>query len=90
MIVGMVILATLSSFAMPVISYIIIQLQFSYYEKGIEADWEDNAKLFLCLMAGWVFCLIGISGGEKSLFGIMGEKLTKELRISLIEEIMHK
>ena len=41
-------------------------------------------------MGCWVFCLIGISGTEKSLFGVMGENLTKELRISLVEEIMHK
>lgn len=98
MIVFMIILATLHSFAMPVISFIIIRLQWAYFDKtalqfdvDVDADaWEDDAKLYLSLMAAWVFLLIGISGGEKSLFGVMGEKLTKELRINLIEEIMHK
>ena len=90
MVFFMIILATLHSFAMPIISYLIIKLQWAYFDKGIEDDWEDRAKFFLCLMATWVVMLICISAGEKSLFGVMGEKLTKELRIKLIEEIMHK
>lgn len=86
----MIFTATIHSFAMPVISFLIIKLQWAYFDKGIADDWEENAKLYLSLMAGWVFVLVGVSGGEKTLFGVMGEKLTKELRINLIEEIMHK
>ena len=90
MVFFMIILATLNSFAMPIVSFFIIKLQWAYFDKGIEDDWEDRAKLFLSLMATWVITLMCISATEKSLFGVMGEKLTKELRIKLIEEIMHK
>ena len=75
---------------MPLISYLIINLQFSLFDAGIEDDWEDRAKMYLCIMAGWVFCLIFIGATEKSLFGIMGEKMTAQLQIKLVEEIMHK
>lgn len=90
MVAAMIFATTISAFAMPVISFIIINLQWAYFDKGITDDWEDNAKLYLCLMAGWILVLIGITGSEKSLFSVMGEKLTKEIRINLIEEILHK
>ena len=90
MIMFMIILATLSAMAMPVIAMLIIQLQYAFFDRGVTDDWEDRVMILLPAMGFWVFCLILISGGEKSVFQIMGEKLTKELRENLIEEIMHK
>lgn len=75
---------------MPLVSYLIINLQYAYFDAGIEDDWEDRAKMYLCIMAAWITSLIFIGGAEKSLFGIMGEKMTAQLQIKLVEEIMHK
>ena len=86
----MIILAVLSACAMPVIAFLIIQLQYAFFDRGVEDDWEDRVIILLPCMGFWVCCLILISGGEKSLFQIMGEKLTKEIRTNLIEEILHK
>jgi len=90
MVMFMLFLSILSALAMPVVSYVIINLQYAYWDKGVEDDWEDRAKIFLGVMGFWICCLVFISGGEKSLFGVMGEKLTKEIRLNLVEEIMHK
>ena len=38
----------------------------------------------------WVFLVWVTIGTEKALFGHMGEKLTFELRVKLIEELLHK
>lgn len=36
-------LAFLSSFAMPIVSYCIINLQFAYYAKEVDPEWETTA-----------------------------------------------
>ena len=41
-------------------------------------------------MVGWVIYMSLVHFGEKTLFGMMGEKLTMHLRVSLLEEIMYK
>jgi len=86
----MVLASTMNAFAFPVLGYIITQLQWTYYKAGIDPNWESDAKMYLIIMACWIL-LVGLVGmAEKVLFGVMGEKLTNTLRISLIDEIMHK
>lgn len=77
---------------MPVIAYIIIQLQFALFKKESEpdSDWESDVHGFLIAQFCWLICIIFIGGTEKALFAVMGEKLTLKLRLMLIKEIMHK
>lgn len=86
----MIFMSFLSSLAMPVLSFIIINLQYAFFAKGVEDDWEDRSYTYMTAMAIWVFWLIAISGGSKSIFMVMGEKMTYQIRLDLIEEIMHK
>jgi ATP-binding cassette subfamily B (MDR/TAP) protein 1 len=86
----MVFLATINSFAMPVVAILLIRLQFTYYQAGINPEWEHDATTLLILMWFWMVIVIFMGIGEKIVFGVMGEKLTYKLRVSLIEEIMHK
>jgi len=86
----MVFLAAINSFAMPVVAILLINLQFTYYQAGRNPEWEDNAVTLLILMWFWMVIVVFMGIAEKIVFGIMGEKLTLKLRVSLIEEIMHK
>ena len=84
----MVILAALNSLAMPVTARCIIVLQFIYFE---QADgWEKETMIYLIIFACWVCFIMVVSATEKSIFGLMGEKLTFTLRLNLLEEIVHK
>ena len=38
----------------------------------------------------WTITVLIVTGAEKALFAVMGEKLTLKLRLMLIEEILHK
>ena len=87
-IIIMILLALFSSCAMPGVAYFIIKLQFIYFEKG--DDWESEARLYLLLEFAWVCMIVVVAGSVKALFGFMGEKLTYLLRITIIEEILHK
>ena len=84
----MTILAAFNSLAMPVTARCIIVLQFIYFNQ--EDGWEEETMIYLIVFACWVFFIMFVSATEKSLFGVMGEKLTFRLRVSLLEEIMHK
>ncbi len=86
----MTFLAILNSFSLPGISYIVIKLQFTYYSVKTNPDWEEDAIFYLISMYIWIFLLIIISSSEKVTFAVMGEKLTMKLRMSLMDEIMHK
>ena len=90
MIAIMFLLALMSSFAMPIVSFCITKLQFAYYAKDVDPDWESESTFLLILMASWITCLFFIAALEKGIFGVMGEKLTLKLRLMLIEEILHK
>lgn len=72
----MVLLALINACALPAIAMMIINLQFTYYSKDTNEDWESEAKLYLLLMMCWVFVIFIFNGLEKSLFMGMGEKLT--------------
>lgn len=90
-IVFMVLTAIVNSFAFPVIAWFVIKLQFVYYKKNEGGtEWEDEATQWLAMMTCWIFIMIAFRGIEKSIFSVMGEKMTFLLRIKLIEEILHK
>lgn len=75
----MVILALLSSLAMPVTARCIIVLQFIYFNQ--EDGWEQETLIYLIFFACWVVFVMIVLASEKSLFGLMGEKLTFTLRL---------
>ena len=86
-------LAAIQSCAMPVVAYLIIQIQWACYSKSAvppNEDWEEEALTFITIQACWVIIVLIVAGGEKAIFAVMGEKLTYNIRMSLIEEIMHK
>ena len=87
-IILMIILAAVNSCAMPVTARCIIVLQFVYFKQ--EDGWEEVTMVYLIIFACWVYTVMIVSAFEKSLFGVMGEKLTLRLRLQLLEEIMHK
>ena len=87
-IIIMIILASLSSCAMPVTARCIIVLQFIYFNQ--EEGWETETMYYLIFFACWVFFVMIVLASEKSLFGLMGEKLTFTLRLQLLDEIVHK
>ena len=72
----MVVLAIINSCALPVIAYLIINLQFSLYSVKTNPDWESDTQTYLIAMAIWVFCIAIFNSTEKSIFAVMGEKLT--------------
>ena len=86
----MICLALVASTAMPGVAYFIIGMQYAYYSRDINPDWESDAIFYLCMEFAWVFLVWVTIGTEKALFGHMGEKLTFELRVKLIEELLHK
>ena len=86
----MLILSAVNSCAMPFIGYIITQLQWAYYSSKTNPDWEYESAKYLIIMACYILCIGFVGAAEKMLFSVMGEKLTYTLRVSLIEEIMHK
>ena len=92
-VVLMVILAAIASFGMPVVSYIIIHLQWAYYsseETPPNPDWEKDSHTLMIVQVCWTITVLIVTGAEKALFAVMGEKLTLKLRLMLIEEILHK
>ena len=46
--------------------------------------------IYLIAFACWVLFIMFVCATEKSIFGLMGEKLTFRLRMNLVDEIMHK
>ena len=86
----MVILAMINSCSMPFIAYCIIKLQWAMYSKEHNPEWESEVHQYLIAQACGVFLILFVNGFERSLFGVMGEKLTLKIRMSLIEEIVHK
>ena len=89
-IVCMVLLALINACALPVVAVMIIRLQFCYYSAPTNDDWEIEARNYLLIQLAWVFAIFFFNGLEKSLFMSMGEKLTYQLRLKLIGEILHK
>lgn len=79
-----------AAWAMPIVSFCITKLQYIFYEHETNEDWESEAKTYLIIMGAWIWCCFCIMALEKSIFGVMGEKLTLNLRCMLIEEILHK
>ena len=45
----MVLLALVASFAMPVVATLIIRLQWAYYDRYTDPEWEDDGKLYLTI-----------------------------------------
>ena len=90
MIIIMVLVATLNAGGLPSIAIFIIELQYTYYSKLTNDDWEMEAVTLLLLFWTTIAVLSCILSLEKIIFAVMGEKLTKRLRMSLLEEIMHK
>jgi len=87
----MMLTAIVNSFAMPVIAFFVIKLQFTFYSKKEgNTDWESEAVFILILNASFILLIVAFRAIEKSLFTVMGEKMTREIRIKLIEEILHK
>ena len=86
----MVLLAMVASTGMPGVAYFIIRLQYAFYSHEVNDEWESEATVFLGFEASWIFMIAIVVGFEKALFGAMGEKMTYTLRLSLIEEILHK
>ena len=73
----MMLTAIINSFSMPVIALMVIKLQFTYYSKFEgNAEWESEAHLWIIIMFSWIFVLILMRAIEKSLFSVMGEKMT--------------
>ena len=56
----------------------------------VNEDWGKEAMVLLIAFTGTIILNSIVISLEKSLFAVMGEKLTKTLRIALLEEIMHK
>ena len=77
----MVFLAFWNSAAIPVLAYCLIKLQWIFYSAEENAEWEDETHPYLIFLACWVFSLFFVGTFEKSLFGIMAELLTYNLRI---------
>ena len=86
----MVLLALVASFAMPVVATLIIRLQWAYYDRYTDPEWEDDGKMYLTIQGCWVFTVAVAVSIEKTTFMIMGEKMTLNIRLQLIEEILHK
>ena len=89
----MFIASAFNAFGLPGIGLMVGQLPFTYYKSEAVPpvpDWEIEARNILLFMICWVIYLSLVHFGEKTLFGMMGEKLTMHLRVSLIEEIMYK
>lgn len=72
----MVLLAFINSCAMPIIAYMVIKLQFAYYAHDTDPDWEKDTRDHLIFMACWIFVIFLFNAIEKSIFTIMGERLT--------------
>lgn len=64
----MVILALFSSVSLPGVAYFIIQLQYIYYSKDTNDDWEAEATVFLLLEASWIALVVIVVSIEKALF----------------------
>ena len=86
----MFMLAFCAAWAMPIVSFCITKLQYIYYQHDTNDDWESEARTYLIIMGVWIWCCFCIMAVEKSMFGVMGERLTFNLRCMLIEEILHK
>ena len=56
----------------------------------INEDWGKESMVLLIAFTATIVLNSIVIALEKSLFAVMGEKLTKTLRIALLEEIMHK
>ena len=86
----MIFLAFLSSTGLPGVGFFIIKTQFVLYQRATNDNWEADTGYWLAWYAGWIFMIIFVVGAVKSLFGYMGEKLTYQIRIKIVEEILHK
>ena len=76
---------------MPVVAFCVIKLQFTYYSKySGNTEWESEGLQYILMLFCWIFVQVFVKGIEKSIFSAMGEKMTLLIRLSLIEEIMHK
>ena len=86
----MIISALISACFVPVLAYLVVSLNITFLQSETNPDWEEDAKKWLIYKAILVLFMFTVSSFEKTLFGAMGEKLTKNLRVKLIEEILHK
>ena len=84
-------MAIINAFCMPVVAFCVIKLQFTYYSKySGNTEWESEGLRYILFLGCWIFVQVLVKGIEKSIFSAMGEKMTLLIRLSLIEEIMHK
>ena len=84
-------MAIINAFCMPVVAFCVIKLQFTYYSKySGNTEWESEGLQYILMLFCWIFVQVFVKGIEKSIFSAMGEKMTLLIRLSLIEEIMHK
>ena len=86
----MVLLALIASFTMPVVALLTLRVQWALYDRYKDPEWEDTAKINLLIQGIWAITITTVIACEKSLFIIMGEKMTLAIRKQLIEEILHK
>lgn len=77
----MVFFAFLNSFTLPVIAYLIIQLQFIYYSKETNENWESETHTIMIFQYIVTIMVLFVNAAERALFGVMGEKLTFRLRL---------
>ena len=98
----MIVLGLFNACGLPTISILLGAFKVLYYnvaacytdtEEGQEIcdpDWKPKRNMYLTIYFCQVVFLAFISGGERAVFGIMGEKLTYHLRSELMTEMMHK
>lgn len=86
----MFVMAFTISLVMPMLGLVIVNLQATFYKRYTDPEWETESKIWLCIFAGVIIFFVLFTVLEKSIFGVMGEKLTLKLRCELIEEILHK
>ena len=53
-------------------------------------NWAEEKKFLLWCYLAIVLGITVISAFEKSIFGVMGEKLISGLRMQLVTEMLHK
>ena len=89
----MFLVSAFNAFGLPGIGLLIGQLPFTFYKSQAvppDPEWETEFRNIIIFMVCWVMYIALVHFALKTLFGMMGEKLTMHLRVSLIEEIIYK
>ena len=80
MIIVMVLLALTSGVNFPLFAVWQFKLQYAFYDKGKDPDWESDSKMYLGFFGITILLIFAISSAEKISFGIMGERLTARIK----------